>query len=110
MYIHVDSTPHSIGDCLIVTIIARCFGHIAEIEPEKIMVIILDALNVSIDEVQELLVDYWIKYGNTAAVEISKDLMYDGDNNDISNEPFRMHRLLDTIPRRPLQVYLYIYI
>lgn len=100
----IDSTPHSIGDCLIVTIIARCFGHIAEIEPEKIIVIILDALNVGVDEVQELLVNYWTKYGNAAALEGTKDLMYDGGNDGIlSNEPFRLHRLLDTISRRPLQ-------
>lgn len=99
----IDSTPHSIGDCPVITAISRCFNHIAEVEPEKIMVIILKALSSSIDEVQQSLDKYWVMYGNAAAVVIAGDLHDGGPRVDIPDEVFRLNRLLDTVSRKPLQ-------
>ena len=109
----IDSTPHSIGDCPVITAISRCFSHIAEVEPEKIMTLILNALSTGIDDVQTSLNSYWSKYGDAAAAAITKDLHADSrdgragtDGNgvrDVPVEEFRLHRLLDTISRRPLQ-------
>ena len=103
----IDSTPHSIGDCPVIAVISRCFNYIAEVEPEKIMIIILKALSDGIDDVKINLDTYWSKYGNEAAKIISNDLHEEGqfDENDqnLVKEDFRLCRLLDTISRKPLQ-------
>jgi hypothetical protein len=99
----IDSTPHSIGDCPVITAISRCFNHIAEAEPEKIMVIILKALSASIDNVQTSLEHYWSKYGDAASAAISHDLHLEGRNTEVPAETFRLNGLLDTISRKPLQ-------
>lgn len=99
----IDSTPHSIGDCPVITAISRCFGHIAEVEPEKIMVIILQALSASITDVQKRLEEYWTMYGDAAASSIALDLHLQGHDRPAPPDTFKLHRFLDTISRRPLQ-------
>lgn len=100
----IDSTPHSIGDCPVITAISRCFSHIAEIEPEKIMLIILKALSTGIDDVRRGLDSYWSKYGDAAAAAISTELHTEDQHTETLPEEFRLNRLLDTISRRPLQI------
>ena len=100
----IDSTPHSIGDCPVITAISRCFSHIAEIEPEKILTIILKALSSGIDDVQQSLESYWSKYGDAAAATISLELHQEEQHTELPPEEFRLNRLLDTISRRPLHL------